>query len=160
MIRVTKDGTLVSSRKIDLPAMEYGCHFSGIKMDGDTLVLYGGVNDIDHAPVATVAVINVDAEVLWYKQYPQFKGIGALGILEGRYYMAVVGKEYSEVKILVDAFDDRYTMFENPIEKGITAEERQKPINIRNFISDGNGGLWLIGTVDNATGCYIAKLIE
>ena len=153
MIRLGKDGTVILADTIDLPRMEFGCLFTNVMVNEETLVLYGGVCDPDYQYVATFAAINKSAEVLWLKEYAESVGVGAAESLNGLYYLSLTVPEFlGNTIMVVDAFGNTIETFINPFDMLLTYS------NIRNIIADENDCLWIVGTIENGEYCYIAKL--
>lgn len=154
MIRLAKDGSLICSSPINLPPMEFGCLFNNVIVNGETLVLYGEVCDSNFQYVATVAAINKSAEVLWIKGYAESVGVGAAGNLQDLYYLSfVMHNPLGNTILVANKSGDTIETLVNPFEQFSTG------IIVRNIISDKKDCLWIVGTIENATRCFIAKLI-
>lgn len=153
MIRLRKDGLPVFRETIHLSKMEFGCLFSNVMVNGETLVLYGGVCASDYQYIATVAAINKSAEVLWLKENAESVGVGAAGNFNGRYYFSLTMPDrLGNTIMIVDELGNTIETFINPFDL-LLADS-----NIKNIISDENDCLWIIGTIENGEYCYIAKL--
>lgn len=154
MIRLAKDGSLVFNGSINLPPMEFGCLFNNVMVNEDTLVLYGEVCDSNFEYDATVAAINKSAEVLWIKKYTESVGVGAAGNINDIYYLSLAMLNPPGNKILiVNHLGDTVETFDNPFEQFSTN------VIVRNIISGENDCLWIVGTIENGTRCFIAKFI-
>lgn len=155
MIRLRKDGSFVFSETIHLPKMEFGCHFSNVMVNGETLVLYGSVCASDYQYIATVAAINEQAEVLWLKENAESIGVGAAESFNGCYYLSLtVPERLGNTIMIIDEFGNTIETFINPFDLSLADS------NIRNIIADENDYLWIIGTIENGEYCYIAKLAK
>ncbi len=108
----------------------------------------------DYQYVATVAAVDKAAKVLWIKVYTESVGVATVGNVQNLYYVSLVIRSPAEVVILVvDESGDIVETFANPFDEALT------DVGIRNIISDENGGLWIVGTIENWTHCFIAKFI-
>lgn len=133
--------------------MEFGCHFSNVIVNEETLVLYGSVCTSSYQYVATVAAINKQAEVLWLKENAESIGIGAAESFNGCYYLSLtVPERLGNTIMIVDEFGNTIETFINPFDLSLADG------NIRNIITDENNCLWIVGTIENGEYCYIAKL--
>lgn len=123
-------------------------------MNDVTLVLYGEVCDSNFEYDATVAAINKSAEVLWIKKYTESVGVGAAGNINDIYYLSLAMLNPPGNKILiVNHLGDTVETFDNPFEQFTTN------VIVRNIISGENDCLWIVGTIENGTRCFIAKFI-
>ena len=152
MIRLTKDGTPIFRENINLPKMEFGCNFSNIIVNKETLILYGGICTSNYQYVATAVAINRQAEVLWLKENVESVGIGAAESYNGCYYFSLTIPEcLGNTIMVVDEIGNVIETFVNPFDLSLADS------NIRNIITDEDNSLWIVGTIENGEHCYIAK---